>query len=59
MARVTRGKGVNWPQSSINWALLGIHQQWIDEAPPEELDAARKRHAQTSIACPRFLSFSK
>ena len=39
MSRVTRGEGVNWPQSSINWVLLGIHQQWIDKAPPEELDA--------------------
>lgn len=38
MSRVTGGEGVNWPQSSINWVLLGIHQQWIDKAPPEELD---------------------
>ena len=38
MSRVTRGEGVNWPQSSINWVLLGIHQQWINKAPPEELD---------------------
>jgi hypothetical protein len=29
---------VNWPQSSINWVLLGIHQQWINKAPPEEHD---------------------
>jgi hypothetical protein len=39
MSRVTGGEGVNWPQSSINWVLLGIHQQWIDKSPPEELDA--------------------
>ena len=39
MSRVTRGEGVNWPQSSINWVLLGIHHQWINKAPPEELDA--------------------
>ena len=38
MSRVTRREGVNWPQSSINWVLLGIHQQWINKAPPEELD---------------------
>ena len=38
MGRVTRGEGVNWPQSSINWVLLGIHQQWINEPPPEEDD---------------------
>jgi hypothetical protein len=30
---------VNWPQSSINWVLLGIHQQWIDKAPAEQLNA--------------------
>jgi hypothetical protein len=39
MSRVTRGEGVTWPQSSINWVLLGIHEQWIHKAPPEELDA--------------------
>ena len=39
MSRVTRGEGVTWPQSSINWVLLGIHQQWINKAPSEELDA--------------------
>jgi len=33
MARMDR---VNWPQSSINWVLLGIHQQWIDKAPAEQ-----------------------
>lgn len=31
-------KGVNWPQSSINWLLLEIHQQWVDKAPPEQDD---------------------
>jgi hypothetical protein len=36
MSRVTRGEGVNWPQTSINWVLLGIHQQWIDKAPAEQ-----------------------
>jgi len=39
MSRVTRGEGVNWPQSSINWVLLGIHQQWIDKATAEQLNA--------------------
>jgi len=29
-------EGVNWPQSSINWVLLGIHEQWIDKAPAEQ-----------------------
>lgn len=36
MGRVARGEGVNWPQSHINWVLLGIHQRWIDELPAEE-----------------------
>ncbi len=36
MSGVPGGEGMNWPQSTINWVLLGIHQQWIDNAPPEE-----------------------
>jgi hypothetical protein len=27
---------VDWPQSSINWILLGIHQKWIDKASAEQ-----------------------
>ena len=41
MSGVPGGQGVNWPQSALNWVLLGIHQQWIDEPLTEEnhLDA--------------------
>ena len=36
MSRVPGVEGVDWPQSSINWVLLGIHQQWIDKPSREE-----------------------
>lgn len=38
MSSVTRGQGVDWPQSSINWVLLGIHQHWIDQPALEQDD---------------------